>query len=66
MSTLFTNSDLGNPSDAHRLKINLADRINLGRGIKYVVLSDYTWKNNKTTTAISLKYKGWYGMKILH
>lgn len=62
MSTLFTNSDLSKISDAHKLKIKLADRINLGRGIKYVVLSDYTWKNNKQQQ----QYKKWYGMKSLH
>ena len=33
MSTLFTNSDLSKISDAHKLKIKLADRINLGRGM---------------------------------
>ena len=38
-------------SDAHRLSLNLTDKINLKRNDKYVALSNlsiyYTWKNIK-------------------
>ena len=51
MSTLLINSENSKSSDAHRLKLNLMDKMDLQRGDKRAVLSDlsiyYTWKNIK-------------------
>ena len=45
------NSGNSKISDAHRLLLNLLDKINLKRSDKYVALSNlsiyYTWKNIK-------------------
>ena len=45
------NSENSKTSDAHRLLLNLSDKINLKRSDKYVYLSNlsiyYTWKNIK-------------------
>ena len=50
-NTLFVNFKNSKTSDAHRLLLNLADKINLKRIDKYVALSKlsiyYTWKNIK-------------------
>ena len=49
MDTIFINSKNSEPSDPHRLLLNLADKINLTRTDKYVALSNlsicYTWKH---------------------
>ena len=48
---MFMNSGNSKISDAHRLLLNLLDKINLKRSDKYVALSNlsiyYTWKNIK-------------------
>ena len=48
---LFMNSENSKTSDAHRLRLNLADKIDIRRSDKHVALSDisiyYTWKNIK-------------------
>ena len=45
------NSENSKTSDLHRLLLNLIDKINLSRSVKYVALSNlsiyYTWKNIK-------------------
>ena len=45
------NSENSKTSDAHRILLNLSDKINLKRSDKYVYLSNlsiyYTWKNIK-------------------
>ena len=49
MDTIFMNSENSKTSDAHRLLLNLSDKIKLKRSNKYVALSNlsiyYTWKN---------------------
>ena len=40
MSTVFMNSENSKTSDAQRLRLNLADKMNLQRGEKCVALSD--------------------------
>ena len=51
MNTIFMNSKISKTSDAHRLLLNLTDKINLKRSDKYIALSNlsmyYTWKNIK-------------------
>ena len=51
MNTIFMNSKDSKTSDPHRLLLNLADKINLKRSDKYIVLSNlsiyYTWKKIK-------------------
>ena len=54
MDTIFMNSKnskTSNPSNPHRLLLNLSDKIDLKRSGKYVALSNlsihYTWKNIK-------------------
>ena len=45
------NSEKSKTSDPHRLLLNISDKMNLKRKVKYVVLSNlgiyYTWKNIK-------------------
>ena len=45
------NSENRKVSKAHKLLLNLADKINVKRSVKYVALSNlrlyYTWKNIK-------------------
>ena len=47
------NSENSKTSDAHRLLLNLTDKIHLKRSDKYVALSNlsiyYTWKNIKNS-----------------
>ena len=43
MDTMFMNSKNSEPSDPHRLLLNLADKINLKRTDKYVALSNLTF-----------------------
>ena len=45
MDTMFMDSDNSKTSDPHRLLLIVL--INLKGGNKYVVLSNYTWKNIK-------------------
>ena len=51
MDTIFMNSEKSKTSDPHRLLLNISDKMNLKRKVKYVVLSNlgiyYTWKNIK-------------------
>ena len=51
MDTIFMNSKISKTSDAHRLLVNLTDKINFKKRDKFVALSDlgiyYTWKNIK-------------------
>ena len=51
MDTIFMNSKNSGTSDAHRLLLNLTDKINLKKLDNYVALSNlsiyYTWKNIK-------------------
>ena len=51
MDTICMNSENSKTSDLHRLLLNLIDKINLSRSVKYVALSNlsiyYTWKNIK-------------------
>ena len=53
MDTIFMNSENSKTSDAHRLLLNLTDKIHLKRSDKYVALSNlsiyYTWKNIKNS-----------------
>ena len=48
MSTISIDSENSKTSDPHRLLLNLSDKMNLKRIVKYVALSsisiDYTWK----------------------
>ena len=52
----FMNSDNSKTSDAHRLLLNLSDKINLSRNGNYIALSNliiyYTWKNIKKSYKI--------------
>ena len=49
MDTIIMNSENNKTSDRYRLVLNLADKINLKRSHKYILLSNfsiyYTWKN---------------------
>ena len=51
MDTIFMNYKISKTSDAHRLLVNLTDKINFKKRDKFVALSDlgiyYTWKNIK-------------------
>ena len=51
MNTIFMNSKSSKTSDAHRLLLNLTDKIDIKRKDKYIALSNfsiyYTWKNIK-------------------
>ena len=51
MSTTFMNLENSENSDAHKLRQNLTDKIDLRRGYNRVTLSKlniyYTWKKNK-------------------
>ena len=51
MDTIFMNSKISKTFDAHRLLVNLTDKINFKKRDKFVALSDlriyYTWKNIK-------------------
>ena len=51
MTSIFMNSENSKTSDAHKPRLNLTDKMDLGRGNKHVALSDlsfyYTWKNMK-------------------
>ena len=53
MDTIFVNSKNSKTSYPYRLLLNLADKTNLKRSNKYVVLSNfsihYIWKNIKTS-----------------
>ena len=53
MDTIFMNSENSKTSDAHRLLLNLTDKIHLKRSDNYVALSNlsiyYTWKNIKNS-----------------
>ena len=65
------NSKNSKTSDAHRLLLNLLDKIYLERNDKYVFLSKlriyYTRKNNKSHTKIvNLRYQLRCGMKSLN
>ena len=40
MNAIFMNSKNGKRSDLHRLLLNLTDKINLKRKVKYVALSN--------------------------
>ena len=40
MDTVFINAENSETSDPHRLLLNLSDKINLKRSIKYVILSN--------------------------
>ena len=72
MNTIFMNSKDSKTSDPHRLLLNLADKINLKRSDKYIVLSNlsiyYTWKKIKKshTKMISLKYHLQHGINSLN
>lgn len=52
MITLFMNSGNRKPSDVHRLRLNLSNKIYLRRGDNCVALSNLTiyciWKNIKS------------------
>ena len=56
MDTIFINSENSRKSDRHRLLLNLSDKINLKRSVKYVALSNlsiyYTWENIKKSYKI--------------
>ena len=60
MTSIFMNSENSKTSDAHKPRLNLTDKMDLGRGNKHVALSDlsfyYTWKNMKRL-CISSKFK---------
>ena len=60
MDTIFVNSKNSEPSDPHRLLLNLADKINLKRTDKYVALSNlsiyYTWKHIEIHIKKGLRY----------
>ena len=47
------NSENSKTSDSHRLSLNLMDKTNLRRKVKYIALSNvsiyYTWKNIKSS-----------------
>ena len=49
MDTIFTKSENSKTFDSHRLLLNLSDKINWKRMVKYVALSNssinYNWKN---------------------
>ena len=51
MDPILMNSENRKVSKAHKLLLNLADKINVKRSVKYVALSNlrlyYTWKNIK-------------------
>ena len=51
MDTILMNSENSKISDAHRLLLNLSDKINLKRSDRCVALSNlsmyYTWENIK-------------------
>ena len=51
MHIIFMNSKISKISEAHRILLNLADKINLKKNNKYVTLSNlsiyYTWKKIK-------------------
>ena len=53
MDTIFLNSENRRTSEYHALVLKLADKLDLGRGQKRVVLSNlsiyYTWKNMKSS-----------------
>ena len=64
MDTIFMNSENSKTSDAHRLLLNLWDKIELKKSDKYVALSilaytihGKTWKS--CTKTINLKYVEW-------
>ena len=40
MDTIFMNSEKSKTSDPHRLLLNISDKMNLKRKVKYVVLSN--------------------------
>ena len=68
MYTIFMNSENSKTSQPYRLLLNLADKINLKKRDKYVVLSNlsmfYTWENIKNQTkTINLKQQPQHGMK---
>ena len=52
MNAIFMNSENNQTSDPHILKLNLTDKIDLGRKEKYIALSSlsiyYTWNNIKS------------------
>ena len=43
MDTIFMNSENSEPSDSHRLLLNLTDKVNLTRSNKYVALSNLSF-----------------------
>ena len=45
MDNRFMDSENSKISDTHRQLLNLLDKMNLKRRNKYVVLSNYTWKD---------------------
>ena len=51
MDSIFMNSTNSTKSDPHRLLLDLTDKTNLKRSVKYVALSNLsiysTWKNIK-------------------
>ena len=53
MNTIFMNSENSKTSDSDRLSLNLMDKTNLRRKVKYIALSNvsiyYTWKNIKSS-----------------
>ena len=53
MDTIFMNSENSKTSEYHVLVLKLTDKLNLRRGQKSVVLSDFTvyyiWKNMKSS-----------------
>ena len=73
MDNIFMNSKNHKKSDPHRLLLNVADKINLKRGNRYVALLNlsiyYIWKDITIISHIStakLKYQLQHGTKNLN
>ena len=53
MDTIILNCENSKTSDPHRLLLNLWNKINFKRSVKYITLSNlriyYTWKNIKNS-----------------
>ena len=66
MDNIIMNSVNSNPSDPHRLLLNLPDKINLKRSDKYVTFSNLSIYYTLNAKITKLKYHLWHEMKNLN